>query len=247
MSPKTRHKNYKCVQLKGGMFFVMGRKEKLDYKTRLTIVSKRIKEGVTIPRLAAMYGINETTIYKYVQLYLAFGKDGLKPKGKRNTTYTVEFKRKVVKEYLSGKSKFELAIKYKVAHSVVFNWIKQYNNNQLKDYIPQGEIYTMPSKKYSKQEKEHIILECIESKKDYKTIAKKYSISYGKLYQWVNSYEKQEKIKPVKLAQSNEERLEILLKLKEIENQALRNELEILKKNDEIYEAIQRKKLKRNA
>ena len=34
----------------------------------------------------------------------------------------------------------------------------------------------------------------------------------------------------MKLAQSNEERLEILLKLKEIESNALRDELEILKK-----------------
>lgn len=75
----------------------------------------------------------------------------------------------------------------------------------------------MTSKKYSKQEKENIILECIQSKKDYKTICSKYKIRYALLYQWVRNYEKNEKLKPMKRAQSNEERLEILLKLKEIE------------------------------
>lgn len=224
----------------------MGRRAKIDYQTRLEIVEKRMKEGISLSQLAIIYKIGQTEVKRYIRLYQKFGTEGLKLKGKRNTAYTRSFKNKVVKEYLAGKSKIELSIEYQVSKSVVFNWIKQYNNNQLKDYIPQGEIYTMTSKKYSKQEKENIILECIQSKKDYKTICSKYKIRYALLYQWVRSYEKNEQLKPMKLAQSNEERLEILLKLKEIENQALRNELEILKKNDEIYEAIQRKKSKRN-
>lgn len=229
MSQKTRHKNYKCVSVLKGACFYYGRKAKINYKTRLEIVEKRVKKGKSISELSKIYDISKYTVNSYILLYQKFGKESLKLRGKRNTAYPLSFKNEVVKGYLAGKSKIELSIEYQVSKSVVFNWIKQYNN-QLKDYIPQGEVYTMTSKKYSKKEKENIILECIQSKKDYKSIYSKYKIRYALLYQWVRSYEINEKLKPMQLAQSNEERLEILLKLKEIEKQALRDELEILKK-----------------
>ena len=50
-----------CSVERGHAFFVMRRKEKLDYKTRLTI---RIKEGVTISRQSAA-----NTIKQYIKFY----------------------------------------------------------------------------------------------------------------------------------------------------------------------------------
>lgn len=229
-----------------GHVFNMGRKAKIDYQTRIEIVRKRNKQGISIRNLARMYGCNESVIKRFLLLYRAHGETGLALKGNRNSAYTYDFKMQVVNTFLSGKSINGVAIQFKLAKKLVSNWIKKYNSNQLKEYIPKGEIYTMASKKYSKAEKEAIILECIQSNKDYKMVCSKYSIRYNNLYQWVRIYEKNEKLKPLKLAKTNEEKLEILLKLKEIENQALRDELEILKKNEEIYQKIQSKRSRRN-
>lgn len=226
--------------------FIMGRKPKLSKTEKLSLVKKRLEQGASFKEMTLKYGVSITTIQKYINQYIAFGPEGLNPVGSRNHSYTVEFKLKVIQDFLNGESKNRLSIKYNISKSVVCRWIKQYNSNQLRDYIPKGEIYTMATKKYSKEEKLEIIKECIKSNKDYKLICSKYSIRYSLVYQWVRAYEKKEKVKPLKEAQSNEEKLEILLTLKEMEIQSLQAELEILKKNDEIYELLQRKKTKRN-
>lgn len=234
-----------CLDEKGYVF-IMGRKPKLSKEEKLSLVKERLENEIPIKILSLKYGIHPMKIYDYISSYLKFGDTGLDPVGSKNRTHTTNFKLQVVQEFLKEESKRGLSIKYQISKSVVSRWIKQYNSNQLKDYTPKGEIYTMTSKKYSKEEKLEIIKECIKSNKDYKSICSKYSIKYGLLYQWVLAYEKKEKLRPLEEAQSNEERLKILLTLKDMEIQSLQAELEILKKNDEIYEAIQRKKSKRN-
>jgi transposase-like protein len=58
---------------------------------------------------------------------------------KKNASYSKEFKRMVVEEYINGEGSIDgLAIKYAIlAKETLRRWIMQYNGNiELKDYDP---------------------------------------------------------------------------------------------------------------
>lgn len=214
----------------------------IKVEKKIEIINEILKNRKTVGSVAREYGLSENTIRRYINLYNIHGVEGLQSAGKRNRTYTVSFKKKIISLVLKSGNVSKVSIQYNIVTSVVYKWLNEYNNNQLKDYKPQGEIYTMVSKKYSKEERQLIAKECIENGKDYKTICKKYEIAYSKIYQWVKKYEKDLETTPIKEAEANKEYLEILLTLKNKEIETLKAELEILKKNEEILESIQRKK-----
>ncbi|WP_067322156.1 transposase [Streptobacillus felis] len=167
----------------------MGRKGKFTFEEKLKMV-KNIKEGIPISVVAKEYNIATETLSIIVSKYRFHGEKGLKEVGKHNRSYTIEFKQKVINEYLAGKSTRQLGIEYLISKNVVKNWINQYNKGILKEYDPKGEIYSMRSPKLSKETKMSIAKECIEKGKNYKDICTKYGVKYPNLYSWVIKYEK---------------------------------------------------------
>ncbi|VWL84927.1 transposase [Oceanivirga miroungae] len=217
----------------------MGRKAKLSKEEKIQLCKDREK-GMKLSELAIKYDVNSTTVKQCINLYKKHGCSVFEEKV-RNSTYTKEFKQKILCEYLSGKSKNEIIIEYNINKTVLNNCIKLYNSNkELTDYDPKGEFYTMKSKKYTKQEKYNITKECIENNKNYKEICKKYYVSYPTIYRWVNNFEKSLEDKLKDNNTSVEAKHEILLKLKDIEIERLKAELEILKKNEEIMDELEK-------
>lgn len=108
-----------------------------------------------------------------------------------NSHYTQEFKLMVVHEYLSGLGSAEsLAIKYNIkSFSTVLSWISKYNRQEeLQDYNPAPEVYTMNSRKTTKEERIEIVKWCLDHNCDYKKAAHAFKCSYTQVYQWVNKY-----------------------------------------------------------
>lgn len=221
-------------------FFGGGRKNKLTKEEKLQLCKDKLELGISFKQLSQKYLIKQTAIQRLIRKYLIHGESIFNEKN-RNSSYSKEFKYHIVSDFLKGYSKNELAIKYNLSNRVVEEWINKYNSNiELNDYFPRGEIYTMKSKKYSRDEKIEIAKECIENNKNYKDICTKYSISYPTLYRWVLKLEREYSCDLKNNNFDTDSKLEILLKLKEIEIERLKSEIEILKKNEEIEDMLEK-------
>lgn len=128
---------------------------------------------------------------RWHKVYLIHGREGLYYFD-QYSSYTKEFKEKVVKEYLSGNgSSVELAAKYKISTAdVLLRWVRAYKSNKsLTDYNQSDEIYgSQKRRKVLKNEREEMVAYCLAHNKDYRATAIHYDISYFQIYSWVNEY-----------------------------------------------------------
>lgn len=110
-----------------------------------------------------------------------------------NSTYTSEFKKMVVEEYITGcGSLTELCSKHKIlSENTLLNWISLYNaNSELKDYNPKGEVYMADARrKTTVEERKEIVEYCLSHNHDYKGTASLYDVSYSQVYSWVEKYD----------------------------------------------------------
>ena len=173
----------------------MGRKPKTSYEEKLQAVKDYLNgkdSTINIARRLNLGKNGNKEIYYWIKKYQNNGPKSLLPKP-RNSTYTKEFKLKVVEEYLKGKGSLkQLCIEYKIpSDSTLRTWISKYNNlKELKDYKPKPEVYTKMAyrKKTTLEERKEIVNYCIENNKDYKGTATLYDVSYSQVYKWVNDY-----------------------------------------------------------
>lgn len=190
-------------------------------------------------------------IVEWSKLYEEYGPSIFDEK-KRNSTYDEEFKHKLVKDYLSGKGSLQdLQIKYKIPSTyTIRQWILKYNKGEeLKEYNPKGEVYTMKTRKVTREEKLEIIQYVLANNNDYKGAADRYTVPYHDVYNWVRKYLKtgEESVKdnrgrPPKnkpeVELSEEDKLKIELEKQKRINDRLALEIEILKKNIEIKKQL---------
>jgi len=129
---------------------------------------------------------------RWIKQYLAYGEAAF-INSIGNSSYTKEFKKLVVEEYLSGGySLLDLSIKYKIRNEYILSrWIKQYNaNRELKDYIPKREVYMAEARrKTTFEERKEIVKYCIGHHRDYKETASIYDVSYSQVYIWIKKYD----------------------------------------------------------
>ena len=130
----------------------MGRKNKYSKELKLSIVKRYLEgEGSTIS-LAKEINTAANIVSSWVKKYNAFGESAFDI-SHTNASYTKNFKKQVVLDYLNGGGSYDdLAIKYHIpSSSPIKNWVKLYNSHiELKDYIPGGEdIYMAKSRKES--------------------------------------------------------------------------------------------------
>ncbi|MGL5353605.1 MAG: helix-turn-helix domain-containing protein [Clostridium sp.] len=131
------------------------------------------------------------TILKWAKMYKVNGPETFKKKV-FNSTYSKEFKKKVILEYLSGKqSILNLRAKYNISgKSTIQGWIKKYNNRiEITDYNPKPEVYMKKTLKTSYEERIEIVTYCLSHDRDIKGTAAKYGCNYAQLYQWLRKYE----------------------------------------------------------
>jgi transposase len=234
----------------------MGRKAKYSKEIKLEII-KRYLKGESGSALANEYNIMvkkpASTIKLWSNRYEELGEQGF-DSSNRNKSYSKEFKKEIIGEYLKGKASYsEIANKYNISsREIVRKWVLKYNQGiEIKDYDPKGDVYTMKSRKTTLEEKLEIINYVLSHDNDYKGAADKYSVPYANVYQWIQKYniggeavlcDKRGRPSTSKQKHelTNEEKQGIQIeKLKrELDHQKMINE--VLKKNIEIQEQMER-------
>lgn len=220
----------------------MGRKAKYTFGQKIKASGDYLsgkKSAKEIAQELSMGKRSEVQVRKWAKMYQAHGPDALKEKD-HNASYSKEFKRKVVEEYLSGAgSVIDLQAKYGIRSSTqIRKWISKYNSHkELRDYDPHPEVYVAMTKKTTQEERKEIVQYCLNNHKDYKGTASKYGCSYSQVYGWVRNYEKkgmegledrrgrrktEEELDELELAKRRIKQLEHELLLKERENELLK-------------------------
>ena len=173
----------------------MGRKPKVSYEDKLQACEDYINGIDSALEIAKRLGLGKggsDVVRLWAKKYQEYGEEALRPRSKNNS-YTKEFKRQVVEEYLAGNGSLEmLAIKYQIpSNHTIRDWIKKYNRlEELEDYDPKPEVYTKMAyrKQTTREERKEIVQYCIEQDNDYKGTAEKYDVSYAQVYSWVKKY-----------------------------------------------------------
>jgi len=170
----------------------MGRKAKYSQDVKVKACEEYIhgiKSAIEISRELSMgkHGYNKVRLW--AKRYQKYGIAAFE-ESTHNKLYSTEFKLLVVNEYNQGLSLNDLVIKHGIpSHSMIINWNLKYNRHEeLKDYKPKPEVYTMNSRKTTIEERIEIVNWCLEHDKNYKETASLFNCSYTQVYQWVNKY-----------------------------------------------------------
>lgn len=233
----------------------MSRKATYSNEIKLEIV-KRYLNGESAITLANEYGMAKTSdrrIRKWASKYQIYGENSFETNNK-NKAYSKELKIKVINDYLyGGYSLIDLANLYDISSDeIVRQWVIKYNSGiEIKDYDPKSEVYTMKARKTTFEERLDIVKYVLANNNDYKGAADKFSVPYASVYQWVSKYNKYGEnslldkrgrpstAEPVKVLTTEEKQALEIEKLKrELERKDM--VIEVLKKNIEIQEQIER-------
>ena len=232
----------------------MGRKVKYSKELKLEIIIRYLK-GESPTALANEYNLPNSyrkKIIVWAHRYEELGENGFESSS-NNKTYSKDFKLKVINEYLSGsRSLEELANTYDISNdTIVRSWVLAYNNGEeIRDYNPKSEVYTMKSRKTTLEERLEIVKYVLDNNNDYKGAADHYNVPYANVYNWVKKYNtKGEDSLSDKRGRPSDKPTQELTELekKDIEIEKLKRQLEreqkvneVLKKNLEIREKLER-------
>lgn len=239
----------------------MLRKSKLSKQDKIKICKAYIDGEGSYAYFGNKYNCHSTTVRKWILLYKKYGSAVFDEKP-CNSSYTKEFKLKVIKYYLDGKGSYvDIFLKFKVHPAVSSKWLNMYTNGiELKDYKPKGDVYVMANRKTSIEERKEIVKFVLDNNNDIKGASVKYNVKYATIYQWIKKYKelgdlsfRDSRGRPTgnKNNQNKnltkEELLEIKIAELELENEKLERAVYAFKKKDEIEsrwikESIERKK-----
>ena len=161
-------------------------KAKYRAEVKIKIVEDCLSGRDNPDHIEGIMGINHKTIREWIAKYKAEGPAAFLA-AEKNRRYSAELKKKVVEEYLSGKSSvLRLTEKYAVRSGTqIRNWIKIYNNRGDFKEIVEGGSTTVKTRATTQEERIRIVKDCIESGLSYSEAAVKYQVSYQQVRSWV--------------------------------------------------------------
>lgn len=226
----------------------MSRKQKYTYEQKIK-ACEDYKSGKYSTRQIAhnlkMGSHGAVRVWEWSKKFEVHGPEAFLP-AHHNKSYTKELKEQAVQDYLDGKGSLDfITIKYGLKYNTQLRaWIKKYTVlEELKDYHPQPEVYTMASrKKTTKAERIEIVQYCLEHNKNYKGAAAKYECSYNQVFDWVRRYlskgedglNDKRGVHKTDNELDEMEKLKRQLRLSERRNEELQMENELLKKLQEV-------------
>ena len=217
---------------------------KIDYEQKLQAVKEYLQGQTSQAKVAAKYGVSQSSFQTWLRKYNSEGADGLKTSN-RHKKYSIELKYAAVFEYLSGSmSQQEICKKYKISSKTQLQrWILCYNSHKkLKSTGSGGNRIMTKGRKVTFDEKVEIVQYCIANGRDYYAAMEKYNISYQQIYSWLRKYDnggidalvdRRGKAKPANEL-TDMDRMRIENKMLEAKNIELEMEIRLLKKLQEI-------------
>lgn len=219
-----------------------------------------LEEGKNIAELRNDFGLllGHTAFREAVIRYQAYGELAIQGQTEKRH-YSKEFKEMVIQEHLQdGIPLIQLARKYQLpSYETARRWLIKYTRGEeIRSYTPQPEVYKMTAKKITHEEKMAIVMDCLSNGFSYKDTAKKYEVSYGQVYSWVQKYrtygtlglvDSRGRRKPDDI-QTAEEKLRTEVAALKARNAYLETENAALKKLEEVERELilQKRGMKRN-
>ena len=108
--------------------------------------------------LTAKYGISDhSVVRRWINSFKSQGYEGLKI-SRKNNSYSFEFKKNVVKLYLTGEMSYqELSNQFKINNpSIIARWVIDFRNQGLDGLIPKKRGRTSSMTKYKNKNKEQV-------------------------------------------------------------------------------------------
>jgi len=165
----------------------MRRKAKFSKEIKIAACEKYKSGKGSFKSIANEIGCANEVIRRWYYSYIRIGPTIFDDKP-TNNSYSSEFKLKLINE-VKCSSITAIACKYGLSCAVVRKWYLKYNNGEeIKDYSPCNEVYTMKSRKTTFEERIEIVKYVLENNNDYKGAATTYSVPYASVYQWVKKY-----------------------------------------------------------
>lgn len=219
-----------------------------------------LEDGISHKELCKDYGLllGGSLFRDKVLRYQTHGLEGIQSKLKNNH-YSKDFKLTVVNEHIiEGIPIKQLARIYNIpSYRTVRSWVLKYTRGEeMRSYTPQPEVYKMTARKITHEEKIAIVMDCLGNGFSYKDTAKKYEVSYGQIYSWVQKYrtdgtlglvDSRGRRKPDDI-QTAEEKLRTEVAALKARNAYLETENAALKKLEEVERELilQKRGMKRN-
>jgi transposase len=225
----------------------MSRKSKFSQEMKLEVVMQYIEGKASAPDLAMKYGCSYQIIATWVTLYQNQG-GGAFLETTKNQSYSAEFKRLVVEEYLRGKISLQLlAVKHNIrSKTVILKWISLYNGHKkLKSSGTRGGIDVTNGRKTTYEERIEIVEDCLKNGQDYTATSEKYKVSYQQVYSWVQKFNS----RGVAALKDNRGRGKALEDMNELEslvaeNKLLKAKLERLEIEVELKKKVQEHRMR---
>lgn len=238
----------KYVKFYGGGILFMGRKAKYTIEQKIAVCEAYLSGKSSAKALARSLGLGkggDITIREWSRMYKEYGSEVFYPK-EHNRSYTEEFKKAVVKEYLDGLgSLMDLQVKYNIPkYETIRQWVIKYTKGEeIKDYLPKPEVYKMKARRDTTlEERIEIVTYCLKHNHNYKETAALYNCNYSQVRNWVLKYERdgEDGLKDKRGKRKQDEELTDLEKAKrrikqlEKKNEELARRVELLKKAEEL-------------
>ena len=216
---------------------------KISVEDKLYAVSLYLDGNESQEKIAAMFGVSQTSFHQWLRNYESMGAEAFSLTGYKK--YSKELKEKAVSDYLSGQGSLnDICKKYGIrSRSKLQIWIKKYNSHEeLKASGTGGSVIMTKGRKTTFEERVEIASYCISHDHNYSETAEKFSVSYQQARSYTVKYEKgglsalqdNRGKRKSEDALTEIEKLRAELKLEKAKRQKAEMEASFLKKLDEI-------------
>ena len=168
----------------------MGKREKFSAEQKIAIAQEYLNGEASLRELAKRYDCGYTSVCEWVARYKEGGVLVFTPH-EHNGSYSEELKLRAVRAYLGGEGSYiALSAKFGLPSTKQLReWVKVYNSGKGFKHKMSGGSRMTKSRRTTLEERIAIAEECLESGKDYGSIAQKYNVSYQQVYTWTKKYE----------------------------------------------------------
>lgn len=222
----------------------MVHRAKISELEKIAAVEKHLRGECSISQLATHLHVAPMSVHQWIRTYLSLGPSGLQSTS-NNTSYSEEFKRRAVEDYLAGGgSLMDICQKYGIKSTrQLRNWILKYNSHErLNTSRTGGTLVMTKGRATTFHERVEIVRYCIEHQHNYAQTAERFQVSYQQVYSWTNKYLKfgVDALQDRRGKRKSEDQMSELEKLRaqnkllQAENRRKQMEIDLLKKLDEI-------------